>query len=322
MKPVLACVAFCLASIADAQEAPGKPNLESKQALLTKACAAMAELRSGAFTTEEWSDSPMARAARGAVGAAADARERVSGAWSGELLSASFDGGADEALWSGRRMVARTLGGGWKLRRDTMEDGRTLPHVLDPSTVFTALARSKLEVMHSEVGAFEDRPVEILTVHVEGVVARELRLAGVLPDGSDAAGGGMMVFAGRVGAFGGRKGVAPQVDVEADLAFFIDPATQHVHQLRIRSYTKSGAMAVRVFVAAGGATPAGEEEEEEDEADPKAPLQFKSGLPVRKVKKDQTSVCTYEIKMKDHGKATLPELDASARELLGIGATK
>lgn len=326
MNPVLACVAFCLASFAHAQEATAqgpaeKPDLKSKQALLVKACATMAELPSGAFTTELKSDSPMARAMRGA-GGGGDTKTTVAGAWGQGLLSASCDDGADELVFAGRRMIARENKGAWKLRHGVLLDGRPLPAVIDPSAAFAVLAQAKLEVIHSEVGSFDDRPVEIVTARAEGDVARDLRHAGILPEGADPSNGGMMVFGGRAGAAGARR-VAPQIDVDADLAFFIDPATQRVHQLRIKSYTKGGAMAFRVVVAGAGAAPAGEDEESDDEeTDTKAPLQFKNGLPVRRVKKDQTSVNTYDVKLKDHGKATLPELDESAKALLGIGAPK
>ena len=67
-----------------------------------------------------------------------------------------------------------------------------------------------------------------------------------------------------------------------------------------------------------------EEDDADDEADDdaKAPLKWKDGLPTRKFKKDQTVVVTLETAFKAHGKTQGPELDANARQLLGLPAAK
>jgi len=305
---------LCLAGAAAAQDAkPEATALAPKLALVQQALGAMAALPACAFATTLKTDSQFARTvgARAGVGAT-----KVSGTWGDGRLHASLAEGAEEVVWAGRRMAARNKGGAWVRRQGKLAEGGALPHVFDPDACFAALADAKLAILHAEVGALEDRPVEIVTARLEGDAARDLVWGGIVPEGDE--------FSRMIVMRAGGAAGAPKNDVELDLAFFIDPATKRLLKMRLKCYSKSIAGGA-VFVAAGGGVAVAEEEDEEAEEvdDKKQPLKLKDGLPIRhKAKNENWTTVTFDVVFTEHGTAKLPELDAAARAMLGLGAGK
>lgn len=298
------------------------PDLGAKRTLLQNALTTTAELPSGAFTTTHSTSSQILRQLnRGAP------KEQLQGGWGQGLLFASSSDGKDTLVSGGRRSIARSGQDEWRIRRSLLVDGRPMPFVFDPQAFCAQLAVTQYDVLQAAAGALDDRPVETVTIHLEGDAALELVWSGLLPEGSDPF-GRSVVF--RVA--GGAVPAPPKPDLALDVAVAIDPATRLVHRIHLKSYTKSkvmGAAGVQVAFAGGvvvaGAN-AGEEEEEEDEdkVEPaNKPLVFKDGLPVRKHKKtEQPVTVTFEARLSEHGSAKPIELDAKARQLLGLPAAK
>lgn len=321
--PWTACL---LATTLVAQDTP-KPDFTAKQALIRQALEASMAETSLAISAKTKVDSQFARAFAGRGGA----NERTFDVtWTPQLLHVGFGDGSDEAVFAGRRMITRSKADAWAVRSGKLGDGRALPHFFDPEVLLRVLALAKPEILHSEVGALDDHPIEILTARLEGDAARELTWNSFVPEGSEL--GGFAVFAAGVG---GVQPAPPRNDVEIDLAFSIDPASKRLLRLRAKVYMKSAnAMGQVVIARAGGAIVGGQEEEEdEEEADKpekgakkaatEAPLKFVDGLPVRtKPKKENWTIATNDLRFHDHGTAKVPELDPAARNLLGLPAAK
>lgn len=302
-----------------AQDAAAKAAPKQADQRLQKSLATMAQLPSCAFSTVlSWQqgDGKKPRGAQvvllggGGRLLRAGAEERVKGVSRGGVLGATCSGD-NEVVFAGRRQIARVENGDWKLRDQCLAGGQDLPFVLDPQLLFDRLLALGPEVTHAEVGTWNDRPIEILTVTVEGDDAVELLWSGALPEQGGGLGGIMIVNQG------GRKAV-PKPDVVIDLAFFVDPATRLVHELKVRSYAEAGAKGARIVAIGGpggGFHIGGEEEEEEEEQEATAPA-FEDGLPVRDT--EDRVVQKLDVTFTDHGEAPLPELDETARRLLGL----
>ena len=305
---------LALAVAAQEPNSTPRPDFAPKAALVGQALATCDAAPSLGFATKLKVESQFTRAMRGR---GASGNPAATATWAENRLHVVFDDGADEAVFSERRMIARAKDGAWALHSGKLADGRPLPHVLEPQTFFRALASAQLQILSAEVGALDDHPVEIVTAHLEGDPAHELSQAGVLPESNEL--GSMVVFrAGGVGRMAPPKG-----DLEVDFAFYVDPATKRLLRIKIRAYSKAaGGGAGAVFVANVGGGGGGEEEEEEEtatEAKSKGAetLKLKDGLPVRsKAKKENWTITTYEVDIKDIGSTKPVELDPAAKALL------
>ena len=348
-QPVATCFAAALLTVHTlAQEPAPHANLANKQALLQKALRRMDSLTSCAFTAR-LQNSRLPGGANGAAArpgaaavpaapappagavavftAAASTVTNIEGGWSGDLLWASANDGRDQVVWHGRRMVGRQGQEQWRLRQGVVGDGVLMPKLFEPETFFQALLHSKLEVIHADVGALEDRPVEILTVSISGDDAYDVLWSGLVPDAATNSYLGTRSVAAR--------GARPKPEIEIDLAVWLDPATARVQQCKVRCYTKGAANAGgQVAVVAGGRgagpqpqggvaprpVPAPESAEQAPEA-PAGPLVFEDGLPARAAKSGQTlMVVSYDVTFANHEAAVAPAIDAAARAMLGLTA--
>lgn len=336
MNVVAALVASCCCFLAlPAQEAgaarpsttqhpAGDPMAGARQRL-QKSLTTMQTLPSCGYTAR-WGPKDEGGKAAGAGGAlrviamGGVASGEARGAWSDDLLQVVR--GEDETVHAGRRAIARGADG-WHLRRERDAEGRPLAFTPDPELLLDLLATMDLALLRRDVGTLDDRPVEILTATLNADQVADAFWSGAVP-ASGSPGGGIvfMAMAGAAaGAPGGAKPPAPpKPEGVVDVAFWIDPVTNHLLRVHVRSHT-AGAAAAR-FGGAGGAVIVvnggvveEEKEEEEAEAGKDAPLQFEDGLPLRK-KKDTTQV-DYDLRFTDHGTAKAPALDAQGKRLLG-----
>jgi hypothetical protein len=352
-QPVATCLAAALLSVyALAQEPAPQANLANKQALLQKALRKMDSLTSCAFTAR-LQNSRLTAAGNGAAGngarpaavalppapaggmggmavatAPASTVVNIDGGWGGALLWASANEGRDRAVWHGRRMVGRQGEEQWRLRQGVVGDGVPMPKLFEPETFFQALLHSKHEVIHADVGALDDRPVEILTVSISGDEAYDVLWSGLIPDATTNSYLGTRSVAAR--------GARAKLEIEIDVAVWLDPATSRVQQCKVRCYTKGaanagGQVAVVAGLGAGPQPPGGvaprpvpapESAEQAPEA-PAGPLVFQDGLPTRAPKAGQTlMVVSYDLTFANHEAAVAPAIDAAARALLGLAAGK
>jgi hypothetical protein len=320
--------AMLLLGPAFAQE-PAADPLASARTRLQKALATMAALPSCAFESS-WGPDKDAKAKAGAPavvflgGPATTDPGTATGCYADGILHLTS---RDHAVaFANRRMIAKT-GDGWVVRRGKFADGSALSFVPDPQVLFDLMKDWQLAVTHREVGTLADKPVEILSVTLNDDQVAEAYWSGLLPENVGGIGGVTVLRGGMAMAVGGAKPAAPKTDATVDLAFYLDPATGQVHEVRARSWSDTdkamAAMGVVGFRAAKVAFGGGDaEEEEEEEEEPKpvagkaAELQYKDGLPVRPRKK--MSVTDYTLKLRDHGTAKPPQLDAAARALLGL----
>jgi hypothetical protein len=322
-------IAFTLLALAAAaaQDAPtDKDGADARRARLAKALQKMAALPSLAFTSKETGGGmDVIR-----VGGARPAPTEVSGRQADGLLHVTC-AGDQEVLLGGRRMLARGgAGEAWKLRAAKTASGNPLPFLFDPQTFFTVLRDLNPEVARAEVGAWQDQPIEVFSVTLDGDAARELVWGGLVPEASGFGSMVVMRVAGAVGAAGAGVPVLPPPALKVDLAFFVDPASDLVRRLRVRVTDEGGGVLGGrvVFAAGGGVAIGGEEEEEEEETDEQKPkgTTWKDGLPVRKGKNRKgaagEATSTLDVEFRDFEKAALPELDEKARALLGRPAPK
>lgn len=237
-----------------------------------------------------------------------------------DLLSYRF-GTDDRVIFHGRRMIARHGAEPWKLSHGKLVRGNPLPFALEPATLAAYLAGQDLEIVHQEVGERNGRPVVRSTITLTGQTAADLLLAGGVPDPTHVSGmGNVMVFRGAMG--GAIVGGGPAEGTTIDLAIAFDPATRHIHEIRGRMIQKNGpGMAGVVFRVGAAGVPVEEDEEEEEAAEPAAGAKpgFAEGLPVRgkKATKD-AAVIDFTYAFSAHGEAASIELDAGARQLLGL----
>jgi len=252
------------------------------------------------------------------------------GSWHQDLVHVAFAGDEDdELLLAGRTTLAKDGTRDWCLRRGRFADGNTLSFVPDVPALLRQLASWDLAVTQRAVGSLDDRPVEVITVTLSADQVAEAVWAGLLPEAvTQASGiGGARVFRLAAGAGGGARPPADAPTTTLDLAVHLDPATNVIHRLHFRGWTKEDAggprlAAAGVMVVQGGRVAGAggddEEEEEDDKAEQAAkdaPLTYENGLPVRPRKK--TSVCDFVVNLREHGQHASPALDAVAKKLLG-----
>jgi hypothetical protein len=199
LRLVSTCFAAAVLTVPTLAQEPGpKANLTAKQALLQKVLRKMDSLPSCTFTAKVQNTRLVGAADAARPGAAppaqlqaagfavatsaANAVMNVEGGWGADLLWASANEGKDQVLWHGRRMVGRQGEEPWRLRQGVVGNGTRMPKLFDPETFFQALLHSKLDVIHADVGALEDRPVEIVTVSLTGDDSYDVLWSGLVPD--------------------------------------------------------------------------------------------------------------------------------------------
>ncbi len=226
-------------------------------------------------------------------------------------------GDTDEIATAGRASIARQANGDWALRDDRLYGGAKRPFVFDEQVFFRALGRLEPVVSHADVGEIEGRPVEIYTVTLSRDDVGELLWAGLLPMDHDFG----LAFATMLARGGGGAALRiPKPNVRTDLAIAVDPATEHVVDLRMQMLEPSifggaaGQIAVRV--GQGGVLQVGGQEEA---AEPEKPeeLTYENGLPVRE-QADDIARRLVRVTFSDWGTAKLPSLGADGRALLGL----
>ncbi|HLQ38854.1 MAG TPA: hypothetical protein VK348_13680 [Planctomycetota bacterium] len=342
--PTLFATLFATSLSAQNQD-PNGDALQQARARLQKAIAAVAQLPSCGFDAK-WGPNadgtPQNQNAQVVVfggGGSSAGEAKVS--WTETGMHCRFEDTADELVSVGRRTIAREGAGAWTLRRDRFADGRSVAFTPDAQQLFTLLQQWDLPVTHREVGTLHDRPIEILTTMLTADQTAELLWSGLLPAGGGASAvfGRAMVRAVAIGGAGagGAKPAMPKPEGTVDLAFFVDPSTSQVHQLKVRVWQKDdmvgGARAFRFNVGGGGAVQvvgAGGAGDDDDAEDKKAEAQkaenkaaakagipeFTDGLPGRPRK--NMSVTDLSFTFHDQGTAKGPELDAAAKALLGL----
>jgi hypothetical protein len=283
---------------------------------LERACDKMQSLGGVAFSTIESQDNALTRQIRGQLPGAMGDTE-VAGKWSGNVLQASLNVDQDEVVIHGGRMIARTVGGPWRLRQNALANGGQLPFVFDPQRFFSflgGLPASERKVVHEEKTTYRQQELTVYTITLEGDAAVDCNFNGAAPSVS---GGGRMMMIGLPG-----MGDDNPPELTVDVAIWVDPTTDLVHRIKVKSYQEN-AMPAGIQVRIGG--PDGAEEVEPPVEDPAADAggapAFKQGLPVRKVG-GNTSAMEFEVRFTDHGKTQAPPLDEGARRMIGVGTAK
>ncbi len=250
----------------------------------------------------------------------------VRGSWHDGLTHLVYGEDGDEFLLAGRRMLAKDKKSGWCLRAGRFADGNTVGFLPDVPLLLQRLATWDLALTQRTVGSLDDRPVEILSVTLNPDQVAEAVWAGLLPDVL-APGGNPFAQVIRFGALPGNNArvAAEKPGATVDLALFLDPSTNTLHELRFRSWTKVDAQqgGRMVFVRQGGAVvqAAGAGEEEEDEEDEeqaaaaaKQPLEYADGLPLRK--RSKMLVRDFTVRLTEHGSKPAPALTDEQAKLL------
>jgi hypothetical protein len=222
----------------------------------------------------------------------------------------------DELLLAGGSMLARDKNRDWCRRSGHFADGNRITFVPNAQALLKQLASWPLAVTRREVGAYRDRPVEIVSVTLNAEQVGELIWSGCLPR-SLSQGHFAQAINIVIGGNAGRQAATPP-NTTIDLAVSLDPGTNLVHQIRVRAWTKSdqngGALAVPVGGIAIGRVEEEEEEEEEEEADDNKPLEYVKGLPKRSRRK--ASVANFTLQLENHGQQAKTELTARQKSLL------
>lgn len=242
------------------------------------------------------------------------------GSWHADLLHVRYDGGDDdELLVAGRRMLAKDGQTPWCVRKGHFANGAELGFVPDPQLLLQRLATMDLAVAVREVGALDDRPVELLSATLDQDQLTDLLWSEALPPSLVQS--MSQVFRINAGGVAQKRMGAPKPESTLDVVVHIDPATSLVQRLQFRCWTKDDMPQMgRVVVVNGGAVQAqqdDDEEEEEAKADDaaKQPLRYENGLPVRPRKK--INVIDFTVRLLEHGKVAPPALDATQKQLLG-----
>jgi hypothetical protein len=303
--------AVALSLLTEAVAQDGAAQAQRVRAALDK----MSKLSAVAFKTTESQDSAMMRSMPTGMGGQ---ETEVAGRLAQGVLQAKVDD--DEVLLYRGRQVART-DAGWKLRARSLANGAPLPFVFDPQAfaeVLNTLPDEALVVAHQETGDFRGKPVVIYSLTLSGTHARELNLTGVTPRVR-----GMPIF-----TLGGNRSIGGDdpPETKMDIALFVEPETNLVHRVRVKSYEESN-LPDNVIVRVAG--PGGEEQElggeEEGAAEAAAKPEaagatvFQKGLPKRKLGK-KTSVMEFDAALSEHGEAKAPALDDEAKRLLKLEA--
>lgn len=250
----------------------------------------------------------------------------VTGSWHADRRLWSFGGDCeDQLLAAGGRAIARDKDHEWCVRQGRFADGNPVAFAPDVALLLEQLAAMDLAVVQRSTGALDDRPVEIVTVALNGDQVAEAAWSGIVPDNLFAS---AMPFRFAMMGGAGQRAAPPKPDATVDLAIALDPATSLIQQIKLRSWVKEDGNNRFVFRAGGGAVQVvgngnrnggdGEaEEEDEDDAKKKAaaPMTYEDGLPMRPRKK--TSVQDFTVRITEHGTKKAPALTEAQLRLLG-----
>ncbi len=256
---------------------------------------------------------------------------KATGSWHADRLHVVFDGDqGDELVLAGRRMIARDANSEWKLRHERFADGNQVSFVPDAAALQQQLAAWELAVAHRTVGSLDDRPVEILTLTLTPEQVVEALWTGVLPPAL--AMGSQAAMFRMVAAGNAQRRAPPSPDATVDLVAWVDPATDVVHKLHFRMWSKNaGGGRQAVFVQGGGVARVqiggvgvgggGDDNADEDEAakagqPTDGSVRDENHLPVRSRK--NMMVADYTVRFTDHGSKAAPQLSDAQKRLLGL----
>ncbi|MBK8975001.1 MAG: hypothetical protein IPM29_03675 [Planctomycetes bacterium] len=306
----LAAVLPCVLALAPAQDRPAQDLAVRKGALLRKALRTMADLDAVAFSctqdTKQKQRMPVPPArAGGGQGAIA-----VTGRLAGGMLAAEI--GDQQVVRYGRVQIVGD-GTHFELRRDRDLAGEMLPVIPDPVLLFRLLDRADLEVKRADVGEFQGRPVEILTVDLPQALALQLAWSGLVPDVTEARMGFSVI---RIAGIGNARAL-PQVSGHA--AFTIDPITGYVQRVRFHFYHDPAANVGvgRAIVQINGIQPAPDPELEELAELQEGEVLWRDGLPLRRLGDNEIRL-EFDVAFSEHGTAKPPKLDADALRLIDV----
>lgn len=306
---------FAATSPAQTEPAPDAvpqepPPLTAQDAFLAlqKACGKMSNLQGLHYASSEEQENALTRQIGGMFGGGSNSTDII-GRWSPRTLELEI-GESDEIVMHGTRMIARNDEYDWSLRRNRLADGSSMPFVYDPGVFFETMGnaiKGDLELTRFDRVVVRERPMLLLSLTIEGDLAREFAYTGALPTPSE--GGGMVIL-------GGMGGERPKAKIQTDLAIYIDPESHLIDRLRVKSYQDSPFGGRVVFQVQGGGEDEDEDAEEEIQTiDENGNRIYKKGLPVRKIE-DGQSAMSFTVRFKEHDKPTLPKLSDEARTLL------
>jgi hypothetical protein len=312
---VLAALVAAVPSIVSAQDARPLPAAGSDQAaaMLTQSIEKTLAFARGEFRSTESTDAAMLRG----MGAPGGASRVVTGGWMRHLLWG--ESGGQQFVRAHGRMIAKGERG-WRLKKDSLGDGRVLPFALDPPLLCRALLElpaAARRVVDVAPGTVAGREVAVLAIEFDGEEAWEFAATGAVPVPQ----GGFAVL---VMPFGDAQD-APRTPTALHLAFTVDVETGDLLRFGMKAYSKDGM--VGGFALAFGAPVADAAEGGEEvvvtesapepaEAAPPPPPVWRDGLPVRAPNPDET-VLTYVVDFSRLGLAEAPKLDERMRLLLG-----
>lgn len=315
---ILGLTFCCFPSLLSAQEDAAKPQPPDPSLVLKQGIDRMVKLNSVTFHSIEAQNSVMSRTIARQIGGAMGGGEvDVRGSWSDGILRATLNDDADEILSYRGRMVARNDDVSWKLRRNRLAAGGTMPFVLDPGRFFEALQAlpaAALKIKHHKATTYKDRDVLILGVTLQDEAAQDFALSGALPAMSSGMGGGMMRM---IRAGGGSGAAAALPELTVDLALYVEPKTGYILKIKSRCYQESESGGNFQIQGGGGFGGDDEEEEKVQEKDKDGKRIYKRGLPVRDLK-DNLSRMDFDIILTKHGEAKQLKIDPQAKKLLHI----
>lgn len=253
----------------------------------------------------------------------AGVRGAFRGVWAADRLHLTAeDEQGDEFVLAGRRMIARDATRPWCLRKARHADGSPATFLPDVPALLAFLAEQDLAVVCRDVGAVDDRPVEIFGTTLNAEQTAEAAWAGLLPDHWTQNAQRLNLAAIRAAPGGARNAPAAPTNL-VDVAVHFEPATGVVHRVRIRSWSKQevvrgNAVAMRIN-AEGRPERVDPDEAAADEAaaakEAEGPPRFAEGMPVR----PRRAALVHEIvvDLAGHGATDAPALDPEQQRLLG-----
>ncbi len=277
---------------------------ELQQRLLATAAAGPT-----AFAAEwVWPAGDLQRPIRPAAAPPEPAPDRARGAFAADVLHVVFAGASPlELRQHGRHWLLREGAGPFRLAHAQAGPIADRPFVPDPPLLLRALAAGAPRVLDRTIGEADGRPVEWFALELDTGHCEVLRFAGAIGDPSPVPAGVRALVQTR-----GLQAHLPKPTV--DVAVEIDVGTRYVQRIRVVSLSRR-IDTTRLRAAAGGRG-AGIDDAEPvvDEPEP-MPTVFREGLPVREQGDRQRR--WFEVRLREHGAATIDALDEASRALLG-----
>lgn len=314
-RHLLTVVAALATAVVAQQPATPKPHAAAGERL-HKALVAAAGATDVAYRIRWGADAPPA----GEGGTKSAPVSEAGGSWHADRVHLRLGGKAgDEFVMNGRRTIARDAQRPWAQRRGRLADGTTLRFLPDPTGLLAFLADQELAVGHADVGAIEDRPVEVVTATLTPEQVAEATWSGLLPAAFTTV-PTRLTIAG-AGA-GDARAPEPAPTADVDVAVHFDPALGVVRRVHVRCWLKpeiqrGNRIALR-FNADGRPERVDESAVEEDEQAnaeaAKLPLRHADGLPLRP--RRGLLVSDVVLDLGEPGKTPAPALDERAAKLL------